>query len=95
MEDGRDVEEFFVPLAHSEGGLSASMQRGMVAAREGTAVRTHVVHDRMTRDSCFLFRTTERMFDMWRDTYAWTLRKVIRFRFVTLIVALGTLVAAT
>jgi hydrophobic/amphiphilic exporter-1 (mainly G- bacteria), HAE1 family len=41
----------------------------------------------------FLFRATERMFDMWRDTYAWTLRKVIRFRFVTLLVALGTLVA--
>jgi len=41
----------------------------------------------------FLFRATERMFDMWRDTYAWTLRKVIRFRFVTLLAALGTLVA--
>jgi len=41
----------------------------------------------------FLFRTTERMFDMWRDTYAWTLRKVIRFRIVTLLVAFGTLVA--
>lgn len=41
----------------------------------------------------FLFRATERMFDMWRDTYAWTLRKVIRFRVVTLVVALGTLVA--
>ena len=41
----------------------------------------------------FLFRATERMFDMWRDTYAWTLRKVIRFRVVTLLVALGTLVA--
>ena len=41
----------------------------------------------------FLFRATERMFDMWRDTYVWTLRKVIRFRFVTLMVALGTLVA--
>jgi len=40
-----------------------------------------------------LFRASERMFDMWRDTYAWTLRKVIRFRFVTLLVALGTLVA--
>jgi HAE1 family hydrophobic/amphiphilic exporter-1 len=41
----------------------------------------------------FLFRATERVFDMWRDTYGWTLRKVIRFRFVTLLVALGTLVA--
>ncbi|HTM12665.1 MAG TPA: efflux RND transporter permease subunit [Bryobacteraceae bacterium] len=41
----------------------------------------------------FLFRATERMFDMWRDTYVWTLRKVIRFRLVTLMVAFGTLVA--
>jgi hydrophobic/amphiphilic exporter-1 (mainly G- bacteria), HAE1 family len=41
----------------------------------------------------FLFRATERMFDMWRDTYGWTLRKVIRFRMVTLLVAVGTLVA--
>ena len=40
-----------------------------------------------------LFRATERMFDMWRDTYGWTLRKVIRFRIVTLLVAFGTLVA--
>ena len=41
----------------------------------------------------FLFRATERMFELWRDTYAWTLRKVIRYRFVTLMVALSTLVA--
>jgi len=41
----------------------------------------------------FLFRATERMFDMWRDTYVWTLRKVIRFRLVTLMVAFGTPVA--
>ena len=41
----------------------------------------------------FLFRATERMFELWRDTYAWTLRRVVRHRFVTLLVALGTLVA--
>jgi HAE1 family hydrophobic/amphiphilic exporter-1 len=40
-----------------------------------------------------LFRTTEKMFDAWRDLYAWTLRGVIRFKFVTLLVAIGTLVA--
>ena len=43
----------------AEGGLSASMQRGVAAVLEGELIRTHVVHDRMTRDSCFLFRTTE------------------------------------
>src|SRR6202040_379480 len=40
----------------------------------------------------FLFRATEWMFDVWRDTYAWTLRRVVRFRFVTLLIAVGTLV---
>ena len=32
------------------------------------------------------------MFDAWRDLYGWTLRRVVRFRFVTLLVAIGTLV---
>ncbi len=41
----------------------------------------------------FLFRATEKMFDAWRDLYAWTLRGAIRFKFVTLLVAVGTLVA--
>jgi len=59
IEEGREADEVYVPLAHTEGGLSASMQRGAAAVLEGSPVRTHVVHDRMTRDSCFLFRTTE------------------------------------
>jgi len=58
VEDRREVDEVYLPLAHTEGGLSASMQRGIAAVLEGEPVRTHVVHDRMTRDSCFLFRTT-------------------------------------
>jgi len=58
VEVGRDVEEVYVPLAHTEGGLSASMQRGLAAVLEWGPIRTHVVRDRMTRDSCFLFRST-------------------------------------
>ncbi len=59
VEDSREIEDLYVPLAHSEGGLSASLQRGMAAVLDsGATVRTHVVHDRMTRDSCFLFRST-------------------------------------
>src|SRR6185312_14059328 len=46
-----------------------------------------------SEDHNFLFKATERMFDAWRDTYIWTLRRVIRFRLVTLLVAIGTLVA--
>ena len=50
-EMGRAVETVHVPLAHTEGGLTASMTRGALAA--GT-VRTYVLHDRITRASCFV-----------------------------------------
>jgi hydroxymethylglutaryl-CoA reductase (NADPH) len=59
VEDGRQTEEVYIPLAHSEGGLSASMQRGMTAILEGGSLETFVIKDRMTRDSCFIFETTE------------------------------------
>lgn len=59
VEDGRRTEEVYVPLAHSEGGLSASMQRGMAAVLDGGMLETFVLHDRMTRDSCFVFETTD------------------------------------
>src|SRR5262249_12560696 len=59
IEEGRRTDELYVPLAHTDGGLSASMQRAIAAVQEGEPVRTHVLHDRMTRDSCFLFETTE------------------------------------
>jgi hydroxymethylglutaryl-CoA reductase (NADPH) len=59
VESRRAIEDVYVPLAHSEGGLSASMQRGVAAVLDADAVvRTWVLHDRITRDSCFLFRTT-------------------------------------
>jgi hydroxymethylglutaryl-CoA reductase (NADPH) len=50
-ETGRTVETVHVPLAHTEGGLTASMTRGSLAAG---FVRTHVLHDRITRASCFV-----------------------------------------
>jgi len=54
VEVGRDGEEVFVPLAHTEGGLTASMQRGIKAAAESGGFRTHVLADRITRASCFV-----------------------------------------
>src|SRR3954452_1463880 len=51
VEQGRAQETVHVPLAHTEGGLTASMTRGSLAA--GT-VRTYVLHDRITRASCFV-----------------------------------------
>src|SRR5437763_7555924 len=53
-EQGRATETVHVPLAHTEGGLTASMTRGALAA--GT-LRTHVLHDRITRASCFVCAT--------------------------------------
>src|SRR3954449_763140 len=50
-ETERAVETVHVPLAHTEGGLTASMTRGALAA--GT-IRTYVLHDRIPRASCFV-----------------------------------------
>jgi hydroxymethylglutaryl-CoA reductase (NADPH) len=55
QETGRSTETVHVPLAHTEGGLTASMTRGAKAA--GT-IRTHVLYDRITRASCFVCTTT-------------------------------------
>jgi hydroxymethylglutaryl-CoA reductase (NADPH) len=57
-ETGRTQEELLVPLAHTEGGLSASMSRGMKAAATSRGFRTYVLHDRMTRASCFVCKNT-------------------------------------
>jgi hydroxymethylglutaryl-CoA reductase (NADPH) len=50
-EQGRATETVHVPLAHTEGGLTASMTRGALAAG---AIRTYVLEDRITRASCFV-----------------------------------------
>lgn len=57
-ERGRADDEVYVPLAHTEGGLSASIQRGLSAVALAGGVRTHVLADRMTRDCCFVFSST-------------------------------------
>src|SRR5258705_1935826 len=51
VETDRATETVHVPLAHTEGGLTASMTRGALAAG---AIRTYVLHDRITRASCFV-----------------------------------------
>jgi hydroxymethylglutaryl-CoA reductase (NADPH) len=56
VEWGRVSEEVFVPLAHTEGGLTASMQRGIRAVAESGGFATHVLADRITRASCFVCR---------------------------------------
>ena len=51
VETGRVTDKVHVPLAHTEGGLTASLTRGSLAAG---VLRTHVLADRMTRASCFM-----------------------------------------
>ncbi len=54
VETGRAQEEVTIPLAHTEGGLTASVQRGAKAIAESGGCRTYVVADRITRASCFV-----------------------------------------
>jgi hydroxymethylglutaryl-CoA reductase (NADPH) len=54
VETGRMRDSVFVPLAHTEGGLSASMHRGARAVAESGGFRTYVLGDRITRASCFV-----------------------------------------
>ena len=53
-ETGRARDSVFVPLAHTEGGLSASLHRGARAAAESGGFRTYILADRITRASCFV-----------------------------------------
>lgn len=54
-ETDRYDDEVFIPLAHTEGGLSMSMQRGINVINAVGGVSTYILGDRMTRDSAFLF----------------------------------------
>jgi hydroxymethylglutaryl-CoA reductase (NADPH) len=59
VERGREVENVFVPLAHTEGSMSDSLYRGGRAAAESGGFRTEVLRDRITRASCFICRSVE------------------------------------
>ena len=59
VETGRKRDQVFVPLAHTEGGLSASLYRGSRAAGESGGFRTYVLADRITRASCFICKSTD------------------------------------
>jgi hydroxymethylglutaryl-CoA reductase (NADPH) len=58
-ETGRSQDHVYVPLAHTEGGLSASLYRGARAAAESGGFRTYVLADRITRASCFVCNSTD------------------------------------
>lgn len=58
QEQGRHSDHVYVPLAHTEGGLSASIQRGVSVVALSGGIRTYVLADVMTRDCCFVCQTT-------------------------------------
>src|SRR3954463_11964827 len=58
VETRRARDSVFVPLAHTEGGLSASLHRGALAVAESGGFRTYVLADRITRASCFVCAST-------------------------------------
>ena len=66
VETGRADEEVTVPLAHTEGGLTASVQRGAKAIAESGGARTYVVSDRITRASCFVCKSSGDAFELAR-----------------------------
>jgi hydroxymethylglutaryl-CoA reductase (NADPH) len=57
VETGRALEDVTVPLAHTEGGLTASLQRGAKAVEVSGGFRTYVIVDRITRASCFVCKS--------------------------------------
>ena len=59
VETGRARDSVFVPLAHTEGGLSASLHRGARAVHASGGFRTFVLADRITRASCFVCSSAE------------------------------------
>jgi hydroxymethylglutaryl-CoA reductase (NADPH) len=70
VERGRSRDDVYVPLANTEGGLSISLYRGARAVGESGGFRTHVLRDRITRASAFLFEDAARAveFARWIET---------------------------
>jgi hydroxymethylglutaryl-CoA reductase (NADPH) len=63
-ETGRSRDGVFVPLAHTEGGLSASLYRGARAVAESGGFRTFVLADRITRASCFVCSSAQEAIEL-------------------------------
>jgi hydroxymethylglutaryl-CoA reductase (NADPH) len=70
FERRRAKDAVYVPLANTEGGLSISLARGARAASESGGFKTHVLRDRVTRASTFLFESTAAAatFARWMNT---------------------------
>ncbi|HET7567930.1 MAG TPA: hypothetical protein VFJ91_08065 [Gaiellaceae bacterium] len=80
VETGRALEEVVVPLAHTEGGLTASVQRGAKAVEASGGFRTYVVADRITRASCFVCKSAGDALELarWIESQVETMREFLR-----------------
>jgi hydroxymethylglutaryl-CoA reductase (NADPH) len=80
VEAGRADEHLTVPLAHTEGGLTASVQRGAKAIAQSGGCRTYVLADRITRASCFVCRSTEDALTLarWVESQVPAMREFLR-----------------
>ncbi len=58
-EVGSEVSEHLIPMATHEGGLNASLNRGIKAANACGGVETHVLKASMTRGTAYVFASTE------------------------------------
>lgn len=79
VEGGRSEEEVTVPLAHTEGGLTASVQRGAKAIAESGGCRTYVIADRITRASCFVCKSAGDALQLagWVDSQVTAMREFL------------------
>jgi hydroxymethylglutaryl-CoA reductase (NADPH) len=66
VERGRGTEDVFVPLAHTEGSMSDSLFRGARAAAESGGFITYIIHDRITRASCFVCKSAAEALELAR-----------------------------
>ncbi len=79
-ETGRSEEEVTVPLAHTEGGLTASVYRGARAIADSGGCRTYVISDRITRASCFVCKSSRDALELagWIESQLPAMRDFLR-----------------
>ncbi len=83
---GRLFHEFAVVI------IVAILISGVVALSLTPMLGSRMLKPQSESTSAF-YRVTEKGFQATRDAYGWTLRSALRHRFITLLVAVGTLVA--
>ena len=75
--DGEPVlESVLIPMATHEGGLNASLNRGIKAANLSGGMSTYVMRSSMTRGSCYVFESVDQAYRFSQ----WVSAQTARFR---------------